>query len=284
MVASCWKKGRAHHWQHQPKGSLASRMVGGCGSLDWANWAAVVFKAIWLWTQITPVMLQSNPDLKNLWDPRRAGENSDGFQGKWVVSGIDWLAALISTAGVFPFLYFPHSVLLSEWLSMSLLLWELDSELPHPRMGLMGFWTAACPWLSVLPLYLSPHDSGSFIFIERTHCWLSAWDLGRGPACSQPGSLESYGFHLNDSILERSLPLPEISAGGPHSPELTLGFMLFLTLGPSFAFTILLLSYFFVPAHLPNSSSVCLLRLCLRCHWIKEDRSDFLPSTTPGVV
>lgn len=56
------------------------------------------------------------------------------------------------------------------------------------------------------------------------------------------------------------LSLPEISAGGPHSPELTLRFMLFLTLRSPFAFTILLLSSFFVPAHMPNSSSVCLLQ------------------------
>lgn len=169
MVATCWKKGRAHHWQHQPKGSLASRMVGGCGSLDWANWAAVVFRAIWLWTQIIPVCCRA------ILTSRTCG--IQGEQGR-ILMGSKASEQCLELTDLLPWFLQLGSFLFSIFLTLSYFLNDspcaccsenLTLSSPNLCMGLMGFWTAACPWLSVSPLYLSPHDSGSFIFFEHTH-------------------------------------------------------------------------------------------------------------------
>lgn len=168
MVATCWKRGWAHHWQHQPKGSLASRMA-----LNWANWTAVGLQG-----HLTKDPDNTSDAAEQPWPQELVGSKAGKRVQWWVpmqVSGVwNWTDLLtIPTAGVFPFLYFPHSVLLSEWLSMPLLLWELDSELPHPLLdGLLNSCLFMTVCLTIVPA--SPWQWLIHICWTHTHCWLSA--------------------------------------------------------------------------------------------------------------
>lgn len=148
-------------------------------------------------------MMQSNLDLQN--NDIQAKQDRIAMVASAPVSGI-WdqsFVTLILTGGDRVRFICSVFLILSYFLidsSASLLLRELDPKLPRPpTASLMGFPTAACPCLSVSPLYLPPHGSGSFIFLECMNCWLSAQGLGCSPASSNPSSLELYGFHLNDS-------------------------------------------------------------------------------------